>query len=67
MSLREACAECRAQQCKKHGPIHTGKQNHQCKVCGRQCVVDTTRRVIDEEHHILVQYLFRKEHTAWIH
>ena len=48
MSMREACPECGSQQFKKNGHIHTGKQNHQCKACGRQFVVDTTRQLIDD-------------------
>ncbi len=57
MSMREACPECGSQLFKKNGHIHTGKQNHQCKECGRQFVVDTTHRVIDEEHRMLVERL----------
>jgi insertion element IS1 protein InsB len=57
MSMRDACPECRSQQFKKNGHIHNGKQNHQCKDCGRQFVVDTTHRVIDQEHRIVVERL----------
>src|SRR5256714_392803 len=57
MSMREACPECGSQQFKKNGPIHTGKQNHQCKTCGRQFVVDTTRKVIDDAHRRVVERL----------
>ena len=53
MSMRDACPECWSQQIKKNGHIHNGKQNHQCKDCGRQFVVDTTKRVIDEEHRLV--------------
>jgi transposase-like protein len=42
---------------KKNGHIHNGKQNHQCKTCGRQFVVDATNRVIDAEHRSLVERL----------
>lgn len=37
--------------------IHTGKQNHQCKTCGRQFVVDATKRVIDAAHRSVVERL----------
>jgi insertion element IS1 protein InsB len=55
MSVRDVCPECGSQQFKKNGHIHTGKQNHQCKDCGRQFVVDATQRVIDEEQRALVE------------
>src|SRR5262245_27961334 len=57
MSIREACPECGSQLFKKNGHIHNGKQNHQCKTCGRQFVVDATNRVIDAEHRSLVERL----------
>jgi insertion element IS1 protein InsB len=55
MSVRDVCPECGSQQFKKNGHIHTGKQNHQCKDCGRQFVGDATQRVIDEEQRALVE------------
>ena len=57
MSVREVCPECRSPQFKKNGHIHNGKQNHQCKACGRQFVVDATNRVIVDEQRILVERL----------
>jgi IS1 transposase len=57
MSMRDACPECGSQQFKKNGHIHTGKQNHQCKACGRQFVVDTTRQVIDDALRTVVERL----------
>jgi transposase-like protein len=56
-SMRDACPECRSQQVKNNGHIHNGKQNHQCKACGRQFVVDATTRVIVDEQRILVERL----------
>ena len=55
MSMRDACPECGWQQFKKNGHIHNGKQNHQCKACGRQFVVDATNRVIVEAQRTLNQ------------
>jgi insertion element IS1 protein InsB len=55
--MRDACPECGSQLFKKNGHIHTGKQNHQCKECGRQFVVDATDRVIDEEQRKVVERL----------
>jgi transposase-like protein len=49
MSVREACPECGSQVFKKNGHIHNGKQNHQCKDCGRQFVVDAPHREIGAE------------------
>src|SRR5436309_12131438 len=57
MVVREACPACGSQQFKKNGHIHTGKQNHQCKDCGRQFIVDATHRVINEEYRRLVERL----------
>jgi IS1 family transposase len=51
------CPECGSERYKKNGHIHNGKQNHQCKDCGRQFVVDATKRVIDEEQRTLVERL----------
>jgi len=55
MRVRDACPECGFQPFKKNGHIHTGKQNHQSKGCGRQFVVDATHRGIDEEQRTLVE------------
>ncbi len=57
MSLRDAGPESGSERFKKNGHIHTGKQNHQCKLCGRQFVVDVTNRVIVEEQRTLVERL----------
>jgi IS1 family transposase len=56
-SRREACPEGGSQHFKKNGHIHNGKQNHQCKACGRQFVVDATHRVVGEEQRTLVERL----------
>jgi insertion element IS1 protein InsB len=57
LSRREVCPKCGSQQFKKNGHIHNGKQNHLCKVCGRQFVADATNRVIVEEQRALVERL----------
>ena len=57
MSIREACPGCVSPLFKKNGHIHNGKQNHQCKDCGRQFVVDITHRVIDEDQRLVVECL----------
>jgi len=37
------CPQCGLSHTKKNGHTHYGKQNHQCKECGRQFVVDSQR------------------------
>jgi transposase-like protein len=57
IGMRETCPECGSPLFKKNGHTHNGKQNHQCKTCGRQFVVNATNRVIDAEHRPLVERL----------
>jgi len=40
---------CASQNVVKNGKIHTGKQNHKCRVCGRQFVQDPQNKVISDE------------------
>jgi hypothetical protein len=61
MVVRDVCPECGAQRFKENGYIHNGKQNHQCKVCGRQFVLDAANHVIAEEQHTLVERLLREK------
>jgi transposase-like protein len=49
MVVREACPACGSQHRKKHGHIHHGKQNHQCKACGRQLVLRATQHLVPTE------------------
>jgi insertion element IS1 protein InsB len=60
MTVRNACPACRSAQFKKNGHIHSGKQNHQCKVCGRQFVTSAEAHHVAEEHRMLVEYLLRE-------
>src|SRR5690349_255682 len=57
VTRREACPEYGSRHFKRNGHIHNGKQNHQCKTCGRQFVLVAHNRVINEEHRILVERL----------
>jgi insertion element IS1 protein InsB len=57
MSTRDACPECGSQRFKKNGHIHNGKQNHRCNGCGRQFILDATKRMINEEDRLLVERL----------
>jgi IS1 family transposase len=47
-------------QFKKNGHIHSGKQNHQCKACGRQFVASAEERLIADEQRTLVEHLLRE-------
>jgi insertion element IS1 protein InsB len=60
MSVRGACPACGSMQFKKNGHIHSGKQNHQCKACGRQFVTDATNRSILHEQRTLIEHLLRE-------
>src|SRR5258705_13814850 len=60
MVVRDACPGCRSTQFKKNGHIYSGKQNHQCKACGRQFVASAEDRLIAEEQRTLIEYLLRE-------
>jgi len=64
MVLRAVCPACGSERCKSNGHIHTGKQNYQCKACGRQLVGDATKRVITAEQRTLVERLLC-EKISW--
>ena len=55
MVVRDVCPVCGAQHFKNNGPIHHGKQNHQCKACGRQFVLEAANHMIAEEQRTLVE------------
>src|SRR5919106_6021935 len=57
MTPREACPQCGSRCYKRNGHIHTGKQNHRCKVCGRAFVLTPENRVITEEQRVLIERL----------
>jgi insertion element IS1 protein InsB len=57
MVVRDACPACGSTQFKTNGHIHSGKQNYQCKACGRQFVVSTEERIIADEQRTLVEHL----------
>ena len=49
------CPICGLGRCKKNGHIHNGKQNHLCKDCGRQFVIDKTQKLIPEPVRCLIR------------
>jgi insertion element IS1 protein InsB len=57
MIRREACPQCGSTWYKSNGHIHTGKQNHRCKHCGRTFVLTPENSVITEEQRELVDRL----------
>ncbi len=57
MVPREACPQCGSNWYKKNGHIHTGKQNHHCKRCGRAFVLSPDNYVITEEQRTLIERL----------
>ena len=61
MVVREACPACGSERFKRNGHMHTGPQNHQCKACGRQFVLQADHRVIGEAQRPLVERLLREK------
>jgi len=57
MITREACPQCGSNWFKKNGHIHTGKQNHRCKVCGRAFVRSSEHHFITAEQRTLIERL----------
>src|SRR3954469_9274761 len=57
MTPREACPQCGSRWYKRNGHIHTGKQNHSCKVCGRAFVLTPENFVITAEQRALIERL----------
>ena len=57
MMTREACPQCGSTWYKKNGHLHTGKQNHRCKVCGRAFVRLPENHLITEEQRTRIERL----------
>jgi IS1 family transposase len=57
MVVREACPACGSKRFKRNGHLQTGQQNHPCKACGRQFVLQANNRVISEEQRPRVERL----------
>jgi transposase-like protein len=51
------CPSCQSQNVKRNGHIHNGKQNHLCKDCGRQFVLNPTHKLISEKEKALIDKL----------
>ena len=57
MVPREVCPQCGSRWFKRNGHIHTGKQNHHCKLCGRTFVLNPENSVITVEQRTLIERL----------
>jgi insertion element IS1 protein InsB len=57
MVVREACPARGSKRFKRNGRLQTGQQNHQCKACGRQFVLQADNRVMSAEQRTLVERL----------
>ncbi|MCP4107993.1 MAG: IS1 family transposase [Desulfobacteraceae bacterium] len=51
------CPACQSENIKKNGHIHNGKQNYQCKECGRQFVENPDKENIDDQQRELIRKL----------
>ena len=54
-----SCPQCGLSHIKKNGHTHYGKQNHQCKGCGRQFVADS-QHVDDETKEMIKRLLLER-------
>ena len=57
MTPREACPQCGSRVYKRNGHMHTGKQNHRCKACGRAFVLTPENSLITQEQRALIDRL----------
>jgi insertion element IS1 protein InsB len=60
MVFRETCPVCGSNRYKKNGHTRHGKQNHQCKTCGRQFTVNPLDRCIASEQRQRIEHLLRE-------
>lgn len=55
MTERTCCPACGSHIFKKNGHIHNGKQNHKCKLCGKEFVLCPTKKKISEDTKNLIR------------
>src|SRR5437870_595089 len=60
MVVRETCPACGSPRYKKNGHTRHGKQNHQCKTCGRQLTANPLDRRITHEQRLRIEQLLRE-------
>jgi transposase-like protein len=54
MVIREMCPRCGSPKYKRNGHIRNGKQNHQCRDCGRQFVKCCEQYLISDDTRALI-------------
>lgn len=52
-----SCPTCQSSRVKLNGHIHNGKQNHYCHDCGRQFVLNPSKKVISSQDKKLIDRL----------
>ena len=57
MVIRTECPRCGEADYKKNGQTHYGKQNYQCRRCGREFVMELDRKPVSEEKEEYVRKL----------
>jgi len=57
MVPRKTCPQWGSRWFKRNGHIHTGEQNHRCKLCGRAFVLNPENIAITEEQRMLIERL----------
>ena len=57
MVVRDTCPACGAHRYKKNGHTRHGKQNHQCKACGRQFTAEAMDHSITTEQRRRIEHL----------
>jgi transposase-like protein len=57
MIIRDICPQCQSLKYKKNGHIHNGKQNYQCKNCGRQFVDCFEQYLVSDDTRALIERL----------
>jgi insertion element IS1 protein InsB len=57
MVIRDVCPRCQSSKDTKNGPIHNGKQHHQCQDCGRQFVACFEQSLIADDTRALIERL----------
>jgi IS1 family transposase len=57
MIIRTVCPRCGETDYKKNGKTHHGKQNHQCRRCGQEFILELDREPVSPEQQALVKKL----------
>ena len=57
MVIRSQCPRCGETDYKQNGQTHYGKQNYQCRRCGREFIMEVDRETVSEEKQELVRKL----------